>query len=395
MKSALLSTQTRRMLALSAAYTLVLTPASLLPLMVTTMITARGMSPEKAGSVLTLELIAIGLVPILLGVLQPVRHSLRAWMLLGGALSLVGHAAAMRVQGGTAIAGVLGLAGVGAGILLYALNASIAMSSHAIREYSIVNSLGVLAPIPLVLLIPGLLQTYGAAGSYGCFVAYSFVLVALLPLMPDCHPPRGLGLIGMGNLRPLHFAALMVSVLLPIMGGIAMFAFQDQIGQGLGWTADQMGMVITISFLGSFIGTLLSAWADDRFGWFRPTVVAIVGLCIAVVISAETRDPRIFAIAAFVFEFFIFITITYLLSGCARTDPSGRVGATGAGVLYLGMAFGPYAGGYLVERHGVASLGIFMTICAVLSVGLGFVYRRQVDNPSLPATDPAATRSVA
>jgi predicted MFS family arabinose efflux permease len=284
------------------------------------------------------------------------------------------------------IALVLALSGIGGGMLLYALNAAIAMSDHAIREYSIVNAVAALAPVPLPLFMPGLLAKYGAAGPYGIFVVYSLIFSVLLFTMPSIWPRKGYGLAGTGGLRPMEFGALMLTVLLPVLAGIALFAFQDFIGQKLGWSPSQMGTVITVSYLFSLIGTGAAGWIDDRFGWFQPTAIAIAGLCASVLVSTATRSASLFVVATFAFEVFYFAVQPYLLAGCARVDASGKVAATGAGILFFGIALGPSVGGYLVQNYGVRSIGMFMVVCAVLAVLLSLQVRREVDTSRAPVT---------
>lgn len=303
-------------------------------------------------------------------------------MLLGGALSLGGHIGAMYAPTYTLIALALSVAGVGAGFLLYGLNTAIAMSSHAIREYSIVNSVAAIAPIPLPLFMPQLIEEYGAVGSYGLFVAYSLVFFVLLLAMPRIFPQKGAGRVGMGPLSVPKFISLMLTVFLPVVGGISFFAFQDHLGQQLGWSADDMGLVITVSFTGSVLGTALAAWVDDRFGWFIPTALAIIGVCLSAVIGTETRDAWIFAGSVFAYEVFIFMAFPYLLAACARVDATGQVAAMGGGIFFGAIAFGPYIGGYLLDKHGSDGLGLFVVAVCVVSIGLALFLRKEVDMPS-------------
>lgn len=165
----------RLLLASGAAMCLGLTITWAQPAAILTPIAGLGLSEFKAGLVISVELIAIALLPLLLAPFLG-RIPCRALGLGGGALLIMADATSLLVQQMELLLVLRLLAGVGGGAVYAVALAALAGVNDPVRRYGQCFSASILYGAALLALLPVAIGPYAAKGLYGALSLLALLL---------------------------------------------------------------------------------------------------------------------------------------------------------------------------------------------------------------------------
>lgn len=359
-------------MALSAAYTLVMTVPNLSPFFLVAIMGSLGIDEAEAGALLTLELAILALIPMLLASAAP-RFDLRKTLITGSIIWLLANTTSIFLESVALLAIVRMCAGFGAGLLLLGVNRAISVVADPVKMYGIVNTLALVTAFVLFFFLPSLVDNLGLVGAYGLLTALVIIVLPLIigisqiPRMTSKEaklPPI--------DISPSKLAMLLTALFAIAATYMACYALAEPIGTSRGFTRGEMGILLAIVQIGAIAGTSAATWLGLRLGTFLPLFISLVGVAISAMLCTGIQSTVVFPVALFMMSFFFLFSLPYQLGIGAQIDHTGRLASAGNGIVYLGAAFAPFLGGYLITHYGQTSIGIIN--CAAVAIGLVFYW---------------------
>ena len=309
-----------------------------------------GLRADEVGLMITLELLAFAAAGLLL---TPRLDRLPRGRIVVVAALCVGIANV--VSGSLDTLGALMcarvLAGASVGGLLATTSAEIAHYADAEARYARCMMVALVFGCIGIFIIPEAARRFGHAGSYGYIAAVVMLLVPFMRGWPPAPPPKE---VQRGDLRALY--PLFAFVVLLFFSDGLVYPFAERIGRALGLERT-LDVVLALSLGVGILGALGAERLGSRFGNVRPLLVGAWGTALAGLAVVCATGPVSFGLAASAKNVTMFFLLPYLFGAAAVRDPSGRGVAAVTGVIPLGIAIGPFAGGLMVERWGFPVLG--------------------------------------
>ena len=245
-----------------------------------------------------------------------------------------------------------------------------------------------------LMLLPRLVQPFGASVLFMALAAVSLIALALLPLLPNYSPAEGVsaGEPVTSGVAPSTWSAGLVVALLAVFsfqaGNMALSAYIIELGRSYGIGLDFVSMAIGVSGWVATLGAVLVVVFANR--WHRVLPIA-VGSLLALVGNAAfhaSAIPGVFLAANIVTAITWFFVIPYLLGLCATFDRTGRSASLAGLFSKLGLASGPYAASVLLSSSASYGAVINLAVGALaLATVSGIVAARMVDC-RLPSVEP-------
>ena len=358
-----------------------------MPLWVAPVGAALGLSPFAVGLVASAQLSAAAVASFVAA-----RVSRPTWIRRGTALGLLLIAIANLAS---AWAGSLSellaarlASGLGEGIVLALVNASIATTATPHRYFAWSQiGLGV-SGLALFAAVPALLQRFGASAVFlvvGCAALLPSALSARLPTLAEWPRERSAepSPSASSGVRWWALAGLAVT----FVGCQGAWAFLAQAGAAKGIATADVARLLVIGQLLGLLGPVVAAAIGRRSSWEWSVALGLGVSAFAVLLATQALPPEFFALSAFSFQFGTLCMVTGYLSCLATIDPSGRSAAAAPSALNLGCALGPAVIGSLWNSLGPALTGW----AVVLSYGVALamlVFKR----PALTQREGAAER---
>jgi predicted MFS family arabinose efflux permease len=354
-------------------------PINLLPLLVGGWIEKLGASPSEAGAIGAAELGAMAIAAMMLSTRMHVLSRRRLAVLAGLGVLLANLASAYGTNLDLLLAVRL-VAGLCEGALLAAFSATIAGARDPERLFAGVGITSGLIAVAMLVLVPVAIAHWGTTGAFLAMSALTLMSLPLLTRLPSFGRTRAVGAppgarmrapgggepLARGSIRRagvvLAFAAVLVAT-----GQAAVWSFSERIGEGLGYDATTIGLILGAASLSGTLGALAAAFLGADRGRALPLLAGYVGVIVAIGLVTGGARAEAFAAGQVVFAFFYFFVSPYVMGVAAALDPHGRVASALSGGLLVGAGLGPAAGGVLVERFDFVTLGVAGTLLVGLS----------------------------
>lgn len=160
----------------------------------------------------------------------------------------------------------------------------------------------------------------------------------------------------------------LIGIVLVSMTMMAYFAFIERLGQRVGFSLSDIGLLFAaISFSGA-LGAGLAAILGNRFGLIGPLVTGTSLHAISIMVAIATESKLLFAVSSISEGLTFMYLLSYLFAVAAMFDTKGRWAAAASGTLIGSTSIGPYVGGALITSFGYFSLiwlFFFATIPAI------------------------------
>ena len=272
-----------------------------------------------------------------------------------------------------ALGAVRCVAGIGAGLALACGNACVASAKQPDRIAGHMNILSVLLMIVVMLGYAKVMALYGLAGLYYAMAGTMAVMLLAIPAMEQRAPLLDSARVvksGSGNvLLSLPAICMMLAMFVFQARDTMGWAFVERIGIMVGYSGEEVGMLLSFQSFVGLVGPLLAAIIGKRFGLSTPVILAILmsgatSLCYVLGEHSKTM----YTIGVMTICITYFYALSYLTGLAAALDREGRIVAASSSFLSLGLAVGPAISGGLISLGGfsLAAWGIAVTVILTL-----------------------------
>jgi MFS family permease len=331
------------------------------------------LTDEKAGLLLTFELLAMGIASMAvapyMGVLSQKRCAAIAVLIMTLAnaavcFSLVSHfdtLIATRV-----------IAGIATGIVLSVANAAIAGSALPSRLYGLALMVAWFIAAGLGPVMAWAVERGGFKGAYGVWMVLSALTLALLGGLENRqveHHAEEPAAPKAGSLGVVHLGA----IVLVSISMMAYFAFLERLARSVGFSLSQVGILFAGVSIAGALGAALAGMLGNRYGLVRPLLGSTVLHAAAIILAVTSHFKWLFVAGAMGEGFTFMYLLAYQLATAATLDRRGRWAAAAAGAMIGSTGLGPYAGGALIAVYGFAALGWLSAVANAFAVA-GFAW---------------------
>ena len=271
------------------------------------------------------------------------------------------------------------LIGAGTGITMAAGNATVANANDPERLSAQMSTGYVLLMMVSCVIFPWAADHWGYAGVYLALAGVMLALCPFLMRLPQ-HPPREVERAShddiAGKTNVIAAAAILVAMLIFAMRDMSGWTFVERIGVNSGYTAGQVGWLLSFQAIIGICGPLFASFLGSRKGLTIPIVFGIVAAGAPYYFMLVAPGSKfVFTIAALFLAGTYFFAQAYLIALAAELDRKGRIVAAAGGFVSGGSAIGPALGGYLIDHYGYtgtswASLTMVLATVALARVAL-------------------------
>ena len=306
------------------------------------------------------------------------RRALTFAGLLGLALGNAGAALAPSLP---ALAVARGVAGLGAGAAMAAVNATAAGTTVPERTYALIFVLGGAGCAGLMLAMPHWSEPHGTAGAFGVLLAATLLVVPLAAWMP-ARGPRVEGRGAGGFPRGPAVVAALAACLLVTTGLDALWPFAERIGRRADLAPGAIGAILAATSLLVLAVAAFASWLGVRAGRVAPLCLGFAIFAAGAVALGHARSPAVFASSVLLVGAGFFFTQPFLMGAIAALDPHGRVNAAAGALMTVGAALGPAVGGLLAVDGSYARLGWLAAACGLAALVLIGAVALRVGRPA-------------
>ena len=345
-----------------------------LPFLISAIIHDLDLNEAHAGILMSAEFIFTMLASLLVAPFMG-RAPRRTLAIAGTVLAIIANLISASMTDLYALAAVRCIAGIGAGLALACGNACVASAKQPDRIAGHMNVLSVLLMIVVMLGYAKVMAAYGLPGLYYAMAGTMAVMLLAIPFMPQ-HAPKELIEPRLHSLKPAGNVLLSLPAICMML---AMFVFQardtmgwafvERIGTMVGYSGEEVGILLSFQSFVGLIGPLLAALIGKRFGLSTPVILAILltgGTSLSYVLGEHSK--MLYTVGVMTICITYFYALSYLTALAAALDREGRVVAAASSFLSLGLAVGPAISGGLISLGGLtlAAWGIAVTVLLTL-----------------------------
>lgn len=333
------------------------------PLQIGVFVETLGLDEAHAGYLGSIELAALSIVTMLLGLVVS-RVSLLKLAIAGIVISVTAQLTSMYVQDYFPLTLLRFGVGMGCGFILAAATATIASSEDPDRLYGHAFACASLAYGVWLTLLP-----YGAAAisAKGIFVMLSVISVLSLPILrylpaggSDSQASQAGVNINWGSVALLILA---ITLVYNAYGGT--YYFSERIGANIGIATETIALAYGLSAITGCIGASLASWCSTRFKRTVPLVTAfsLIGL-ISLGVVFSSNQAQFMTVIILMNGVFMF-AISYVLSTAAVLDRLGRIAALAEGYVIFAMSMGTAIFGAVAAKtdYTVLAWPAFLACC--------------------------------
>ncbi|WP_300719702.1 MFS transporter [Pseudomonas sp.] len=346
-----------------------------LPFLISAIIHDLHLNEAQAGILMSAEFVFTMLASLLVAPLMG-RAPRRTLALIGTVLAIVANLISASMTDLYSLAAMRCVAGVGAGLALACGNACVSSAKQPDRIAGHMNVLSVLLMIVVMLGYAKVMAAYGLPGLYYAMAATMTVMLLAIPFMPQRAPLQALQ--ASAQLNKSHGGNVLLT-LPAICMMLAMFVFQardtmgwafvERIGTMVGYSGDEVGVLLSFQSFVGLIGPLLAAMIGKRYGLSTPVILAILltgGTSLSYVLGEHSKT--LYTIGVMTICVTYFYALSYLTALAAAMDREGRIVAAASSFLSLGLAAGPAISGGLISLGGLtlAAWGIAVAVLLTL-----------------------------
>lgn len=144
--------------------------------------------------------------------------------------------------------------------------------------------------------------------------------------------------------------------------------FAERLGHQYGFSAVQIGEVLSASTVGGVIGSTVSAVVGDRRGYSIPLLLTMmVAFSCGVLVSATNRYG-FYSTGVALSECDYLLVMPFLLGFASWLDSTGKAAALAGGLSLSASALSPVAGGYVVDLLSPRASGWTCALLAVMAM---------------------------
>jgi len=327
------------------------------------------------GALGSIELLLLAFFSLVLAPFAP-RFSYRGLAVAGCAAAGFGYMLSSQTVAFGPMAAARVIMGIGAGIAIVAVNASVASSDDPDRRFAMIYALGGILAAAYMKGLPLALTRWGYEG--GFVVCALMCLVALpvcwwLPRHADEIPKSTIEtpplLAPDAPPSALAVALVVGSIAIYSLGEQALWAFSGEIGvRNAGLSMEAVGSILVGMTIAGTLGGFLAWKLGARHGRTMPLLLGSLGSAIGRGGFMLTNDYTLMFAAAILWGFSFYYISPYQMGVASAMDRTGRVAVAAGAMMNFGYAFGPGIGGAVIGYLGQQALMPVVVACVVISL---------------------------
>ena len=340
---------------------------STVPLIIGALIVYLGMTEASAGLVMTAEQLAFGLTLMFFAPFVG-RFPRRKTIMVVLLLSLPLNIAAMYLDNIYFLGFTRMLTGIAAGIGVAQVYTIASESHDPVRYLGFLAVASTLAGFLLLLMTQETVALMGAAGAFfplaiaaGLALVFSILIQDhdVISNTSEETPELKVGL--------MPIALLSIGIFIMALSEAACFAFVERLGASLGISAEDIGLILSTSFLTGLAGSIVATIVGNRYGVLGPCLfgISLLALCIMLVGLSDNTVMLVASLNGL--QFGLFFYLPYAFGMGAPWDDQGRIAAFAPSFNFIGLGVGPGLGGYLVQSYGYTSMSYFAVLAFLIA----------------------------
>jgi len=311
---------------------------NILPLITAGAVDKLGFSAGQAGAMSSVLTFASGVSAVMAGAwVRSLSWRLGAAIALGGMCLMC--VAAMLTHGYGAVVVWLGLAAFLASAAFSLGMTVLSDGRESARGFGVAIAIQSAYQIAALWAGPSLLELSGLVGVLALLAIPSGLGVALAPLLPAAGRAVQARGAAKGLVRPATLAAF-IGFTAFFIGAGAYWTYLELMGQAQGITPQQVGNWSAVAVAAGIPGGALAWLQGDRFGNFRPLILACVLILTAAALLTGLHGAAAFGAAGAIYYFAWCYGVAYQYALVNDVDPTGRAIAITGGCAFFGSAGG-------------------------------------------------------
>ena len=149
------------------------------------------------------------------------------------------------------------------------------------------------------------------------------------------------------------------------------WAFIERIGHSFDLKSTFVGIALSISMAGSFIGSMTATFTSNRQGRKTPLLLTLFGqIACLIILFAMGKNPFIFAIAITGFAFFWAYCLPFILGIIIGVDQGGKAILFTNPLFALGVSIAPIILSFFIVEDNYIAVAYLSSITLIISMGL-------------------------
>ncbi|UGY24893.1 MFS transporter [Bradyrhizobium septentrionale] len=265
-------------------------------------------------------------------------------------------------------------AGLAGGVIQAVVYATAALRSNKDRTFATINIVLMLGGALTMGLEPMMTDAGGVAAVFGLFAVMALVVLPLLRVIPRGPADiRDLPLAA-ANANPAglgkHAILLLLLFALVFGGHTSLWSYQERIGNDLGLSDHNIGMILGVSTLLGALGAAIAGFVGSRLNQWMAQLIAFTGAITASLLTVYGQSGLAYASGIALLMTVRFFGLTYMFVLSTDLDPSGRLTGLANTAIFVGAGLGPFAAAAVVgdgnfQAVGLLSAGIYVACIAV------------------------------
>jgi predicted MFS family arabinose efflux permease len=275
------------------------------------------------------------------------------------------------------------LAGVSGGMVAVMVISSISFTRNPDRVAALFVVCQVSIQVVGFLVLPAVLAQWGVSGFFTFLSIIAVLGLALSAYFPTAGREKyaARDTVGDAHLQSsgMHPVWALVGMALFFIAQVSVFSFMERLGVNLGFSAQDIGTALTAAVIIGLAGAILGAVVSIRFGRLLPlSISAIVQIGCFAALAGNTQYSLYIVLAALL-QFFWNLPLGYHIGVLIAEDPAHKFVVLVPFMQMLGIAIGPFLGGFALEAGGFSGLMSLAVVSLLLYLMLFFPLARSQD----------------
>lgn len=336
------------------------------PVILSSLIRGLELSATNAGFLVTLEMLTLAVSTLVLA--SYIGGISKTRMFMAGLIALIiGQLVSALIDIPAFI--LLGrvLVGLGGGMMVTVINATLASSEDPERFFAIAYVTSALFTAFVIILLTELSNQYNHVGVFVFLAAMAVIGTAFCkPIYEGQYIGTSANVISLKN--PALAYLTLFAIFIYYCGAGSAWAFAEQIGHHIKIDSGTIGLILSGVTLGGLVGGSVAAWLSTRAGRIKPLVACATIQVFSILLLSVSTTTLQYLVALMIATISLYLIMPYLIGVAAMFGENGRWGAAGGGASLLGLALSPVVGGILVDWGGYKIIGIAFAVLAPLSI---------------------------
>jgi MFS family permease len=358
-----------------------ISPLLILPTMVGALVDYAGFTESQAGWVAAVGSAGNALAAIVIGLrirhLDPRKLAVAGMVVLGifDALSMLVAEVPVWL-----FLTFRALSGLGGATAYAAVMASYATMPNSERGYGVFVVLQFALSAVGLYVLPLALPTIEATGMYlGLAAAAAFGLTQTAPVISRAPETEDASIEIHMLIRPAAILVMLGIGLFETANNMH-FTYVERIGLNFALSDERIGEILGATTLLGIPAAFAVVWIGDRYGEFRPIMVALVLAILGLLLLLNGSSTTVYTVAMGALSVAWAFGLPYFQAYEARLDPGGSVVVTGGFFTSIGTALGPALAATLVlpndySRVLLVAAGVYAVIACLMVVANRYTAR--------------------